>query len=87
MLPDGTSFKVIITPPTLEYTVECHNIVFVKFLSFDEIEQLTKNLYVEWQQTALQMLQQNKKFSDLLLDIDVLALNQANQTKNDENKV
>lgn len=77
MIQNGTSFNVVITPPSLEYTVESENYTIIKYLDLVDCHKFLSSLFVDWHLTALSILTSTKNFEEQIFDIESLVQNRA----------
>lgn len=69
MLEDGTTYRVFINLPKLEYFVPSEHYTFVKILSLTEVQEYCHQLFFDWHLTAIDHLQRQPLFTQHLLDI------------------
>lgn len=56
----------MIRPPSVEYSVPCKNILFIKTLTRSENEELIANRFMDWHNMSIQCLLRYNKFSEFL---------------------
>ena len=53
MLEDGQSYKVILTPPSIEYVVDSQAFQVIKYINKDNLSMLFQNYFQDWHLQAL----------------------------------
>jgi hypothetical protein len=69
MTENNIQYKVIISMPKIEYSVQSENFTFIKTLSLFEVQEYLSVAFMDWHAIALKQLEFQPKFNQHLLDI------------------
>ena len=53
----GRDLRIVIRPPSIEYSMSAKEFLFIKNLTYSELEQLIDCSFVEWENIAIKCLQ------------------------------
>jgi len=62
MMENGESYKVVITPPSLEYFIDSQNCRFVKYLTSTHVKKFTTRIFADWEQISFRILDETPNF-------------------------
>jgi hypothetical protein len=66
----GRDFRIIIRPPSVEYSIPSSKFLFFKNLSRAEINDFIESGFEDWTSRAIRCLTQYKKFNDVLVALE-----------------
>jgi len=66
MSQTNTDYRVVLRMPSLEYQIPSSNFLFMKTFTRSEARKFFKSLFSEWHKTAIKIVMQYHKFSDLV---------------------
>ena len=63
MLSNGKSYKCLITPPCIEYSIPRENFTFIKYVNLNEMNEYISCAFKDWSLIALQQLMSYSQFN------------------------